>query len=159
MSSQQREATREAVMRYRTVGIMMAALLVAGVACGGDDTGPSGDDLVGTWQASKLELVSVANPATKVELIASGGALELVLNETRTFSMTQSAPGSPDEVTTGTWSASIDVLTLTYGMGTYQFDMVLSSNTLTLTGADGSYDFNGDDTDEPARINLTLHPQ
>lgn len=146
-------------MRRGTVGSIMAALLVAATACGGDDNGPSGDDLVGTWQASKLELVSVANPATKVELIASGGTLVLVLNEAKTFSMTQTVPGSPDEVTTGTWSASIDVLTLTYGMGTYQFDMVLSSNTLTLTGADGSYDFNGDDTDEPAKINLTLHRQ
>jgi hypothetical protein len=51
---------------------------------------------------------------------------------------------------------SQDMLSLNYAGGEWQFDMVLSGNTLTLSGADGEYDFNDDDVDDPAKVNLVL---
>jgi hypothetical protein len=133
------------------------ALLGAVGACGGDGgTGPSAASLAGTWRATQAQLVSVANPSTQVDLVAMGGTVRLVLSDAQTFTLTVLMPAEPDDITTGSWSSSIDVLTLTYGSGSMQFDMTLSGNTLTLTGANGDYDFNGDDTDEPAKISLTL---
>ncbi len=60
-------------------------------------------------------------------------------------------PGQPAEVSSGTWSASADVLTITWTSGqrgNAQFDMTLSGNSLTLTGGHVAYDLNGDDIDD-----------
>lgn len=43
--------------------------------------GPPAADLVGTWNATVVELVSVANSNTRVELISLGYAATLVLDE------------------------------------------------------------------------------
>jgi hypothetical protein len=136
-------------------GWWLGAVAAVAVACS-DDTGPSEDELAGSWLATKLELVSVASPATKVDLITLGATVRLVLSESHMYTLTLTVPDEPEEVVTGTWSASEDVLTLTEADGDLQFDMSLSGNTLHLTGADAEFDFNGDDIDEPARINVTL---
>jgi len=131
----------------------------AGVACGGDGgAGPSPQSLVGTWGATKAELVMVSNPSTKVDLVAMGGTVQLVLTTANTFTLTVSMPGEPLEQSGGTWSSG-DVLTLTYTSGrsgNQQFDISLSGNTLTLTGADTDYDFDDDGVYEAAKVNLAL---
>ena len=43
--------------------------------------------------------------------------------------------------------------------GETQFDLTLSTNTLTLTGGHCDFDFNGDDQGEEARLNLVLARQ
>jgi hypothetical protein len=60
----------------------------------------------------------------------------------------------------GTWS-STDVLTLNLPpvgeiSGEWQFDATLSGDTLTLTGADTSWDFDDDGSIEDAKFNLTF---
>ncbi len=67
------------------------------------------------------------------------------------------AAGTPT-VVTGTWQVSADVFTLAASgsTGTCQWDYTLSATTLTLTGANGEYDFNGDGVPEPAKWNMVL---
>jgi len=142
-------------MRASTKVWWLGAAAAMAVACS-DDTGPSEDELTGSWLATKVELVSVANPATKVDLVALGGTVRLVLSASNTYTLTLVVPGEPQEVITGTWSASEDVLTLTDDDGDLQFEMSLSGDTLTLSGADAEFDFNDDSIDEPAKVNLTL---
>jgi len=141
-----------------TAGRILVAGLVAGAvgACGGDGTGPSEQTLTATWHATKAEFVSVVNPAQKVDLVAIGGSVVLTLNANNTFTMTTTTPGKPVEQVSGTWSSSTDVLTLTYGLGNSQFDMALNGDMLLLTGANGSFDVNGDSVDDEVKVNLTL---
>ena len=137
--------------------LMGLATTALSLACGGGNgTGPSPETLTGTWQATKAEMVSQANPATKVDLVALGGQVRLVLTGSKTFTLTVSMPGDPDEITTGSWSSSVDLLTLAYASGAWQFSMTLSGDPLTLSGADAEYDFNDDGQDEPAKINLVM---
>jgi hypothetical protein len=143
-------------MWSRKVGVLLAVALGGAAACGGG-TGPSADSLVGTWRATKAEVVSVANPSTKVDLVATGGAVRLVLTEAKTFTLTVTTPGGSDEITTGTWSSSVDVLTMIHPYGTWQCDMTLSGTTLRLDGAQDSYDLDGDDVEEPVQWYLTLN--
>jgi hypothetical protein len=144
-------------MRTLTRTWLMAAAATTMVACGDDGgTGPDPETLVGSWRATKAELVSVANPATKVDLVAQGATVLLVLTEAKAFTLTLTVPGQPAEVTTGTWTSSQDLLSLNYSGGNWQFDLVLSGNTLTLSGANGEWDFNDDGIDDPVKVNLIL---
>lgn len=138
-----------------------AALAVgAAVACGGSSSGPSAETLTGTWGATKAELVKASSSSTKVDLVAKGGTVRLVLRDNKSFTLTVTEPGEPVEETVGTWSASADVLTLAFSIGSnsgeMQFDMSLSGGTLSLVGADTGYDFDDDGVDEPAKVNLTM---
>lgn len=129
-------------------------IALALAACGGG--GGTGPDLSGTWSATRLEYASVASPATKVELVAAGGHASLVLAADKTYTVTTVLPGGAETTTSGTWTSSSDVLTLreTGSSGDMQFGYTLSGNTLTLTGADGEYDFDGDGTMEAAKMNI-----
>ena len=136
---------------------MVAGLLAAAAAgCGSDGTGPSPDTLAATWNATQARFISVANPAQMADIVGMGGSVALTLNANNTFTMTTMTPGHPMEQMTGTWSSSVDVLTLHHGSGTSQFEMTHSGNTLTLTGGHGSFDVNGDDVDEEVTMNFTM---
>lgn len=140
-------------MTRACIGWTLMFALVA--ACGGSSgTGP---DLSGTWNATNFEFVSVASPGTKVELVAAGGHAVLVLKADKSYTVTSAPPGGGDTTTSGTWTSSSDVLTLreTGIGGDMQFAYTLSGNTLTLTGADGEFDFDGDGAMEPAKMNVT----
>ena len=138
----------------RTLLAGLVAVTAAG--CGSDQTGPSPSTLTATWNATSAQFVSVANPSQMAELVGMGGSVALTLNANNTFTMTTTTPGKPVEQLAGTWSSSTDVLTLTYGSGNSQFDMTLNGDTLLLTGANGSFDVNGDSADEEVKVNLTL---
>ncbi len=139
--------------------LMLPALLFA--ACGDDDdsTGPVNNDLVGTWDATVIQLTSVADPGTVVELVSQGADGRLVLQADGGFGLSVGIPGEPTEFGNGDWS-STDVLTLDFGegdiQGRWQFDIDLNGNTLRLTGADTEWDFDGNGTEDAAKLNLTL---
>ena len=136
---------------------MLTGIVAAAAAgCGGDQTGPSPSTLAATWNATSAQFVSVANPAQMAELVGMGGSVMLTLTANNTFTLTTMSPGHPMEQLTGTWSASVDVLTLTHGSGNTQFDMTVSGNTMTLRGAHGSFDVNGDNVDEDVTMNFTM---
>lgn len=140
---------------------LVAALLIS--SCG-DTTAPPPESLVGTWNATSVELVSVANPAVQVDLVADRGAtVTLVLAEDNDFTLTVTyageEPGGPwgtSSEVIGTWS-STDILTLqTSPTSQWQFEIQLIGDALTLTEADTSFDFDGDGTPEDAKLGLDL---
>lgn len=138
---------------------LLAALTVgAGMACGGG-SGPSAEALTGRWNATKAEFVLKADPSTKVDVVATGGAVSLLLNQDKSFTLTVTAPQESPEVMTGTWSSSADVLTLTFQTGlngNMQFDMSLSGNTLSLIGADAPFDVDDDGVEEETKLNVSM---
>jgi len=147
-------------MHRMSPGLLLLLPALLFVACGDDDsTGPVNNDLVGTWDATLIQLVSVEDPATVVELISRGANGRLVLQADGGFGLSVGIPGEPAEFGNGDWS-STDVLTLDFGegdiQGRWQFDIDLNGNTLRLTGADTEWDFDDDGVEDPARLNLTL---
>jgi hypothetical protein len=148
---------------YCTARRILLALSVALIAsCGGDDedtTGPVNNDLVGTWDATVIQLTSVADPGTVVELVSQGANGRLVLEADGGFGLSVGVPGEPTEFGNGDWGAT-DVLTLIFGdgdiEGTWQFDIDLNGDSLRLTGADTEWDFDDDGTDDPATLDMTL---
>jgi hypothetical protein len=136
-------------------------------SCGGETSGPPPETLIGAWNATSVELVSVADSSVRVDLVADLDAtVTLVLEPepdndfTLTVSYEGPEPGGPwgfDEEVTGTWSASKDVLTLTISeTSQWQFEIDLQGDRLRLTEADTSYDFDGDDVLEDADLSLDL---
>jgi hypothetical protein len=146
--------------RFDRVAVV-ATLLIS--SCG-DTTAPPPETLVGTWNATSVELVSVANPAVQVDLVADFGAtVTLVLAEDEDFTLTVAymgeEPGGPwgtSSEVSGTWS-STDILTLrTSPTSEWQFEIQLNGDALTLTEADASFDFDGNGTPEDAKLSLDL---
>lgn len=141
--------------------LLLGVLIPLLVACADDDdlTGPVNNNLVDTWDATAIQLVSVANPGESVDLISRGANGRLVLQSNGDFGLSIGIPGEPTEFGNGTWS-STDVLKLDFGegdiQGTWQFDINLNGNTLQLTGADSEWDFDDNGTEDPAKLNLTL---
>jgi hypothetical protein len=139
---------------------LIGAILLTSAACGDGGSGPEPSELAGTWHATKVEFVSMADPGQRIELVSLGGTVTMTLAEASTFRIDASTPGEPMETTTGSWSASRDVLTFHWLEGPFthewQFDMTLSGNTLTLSGAHDSFDFDDNGVDEDAFLNVVL---
>ena len=148
-------------MQHTSRAILTALSVLLLASCGGDDdtTGPVNNDLVGTWDATAIQLTSVADPGTTVELVSQGAIGRLVLQADGGFGLSVGVPGEPTEFGNGDWGAT-DVLTLEFGEGdiegTWQFDIDLNGDLLRLTGADTEWDFDDDGTDDPAKLDLTL---
>lgn len=149
-------------MRVAVVALVAAAVLSG--ACGSSDggsgspTGPSGSTLAGTWKATRAEFVGVANPSQRVEVVALGVSVTLVLTSGGTFTLTIVEPGVPPEVTNGSWTSSSDTLRMTPGgmSWSWEFDMNLSGSTLALSNATFEFDVNGDDRDDQTKLSMTL---
>lgn len=154
-------------MRVALLALAAAAVLSAGCGGGsdggssGNPTGPSGSSLTGTWKATRAEFVGVVNPSQRVEVVALGVSLTLVLDAAGTFTLTVAEPGQPPEITTGAWTSSRDTLRMTpSGMAwSWEFDMNLSGNTLALSNATFEFDVNGDDRDDQTKLSMTLARQ
>jgi hypothetical protein len=151
-------------MRVRFAVIAAAAALWAG--CGGGDGAfesptEATQTLVGTWRATKAEYTNRANSSQRVDIVASGSVLTLVLEAGGAFRLTIVDPGEPGNTVTGTWTASRDVLTIVQAgqSGQTQFDMAFSGNTLTLEGGHVLFDVNGDGVGEECELDMTLSRQ
>ena len=138
---------------------LATAAVVSG--CGGDGNGPNQDQFVGTWNATSVVYTNQANTAQKVDLVAEGATVVVVLAASGNYIITATLPGEAPDVTTGTWSASADVLTLheTGVAFSLQFDWNLAGSTLTISGADSEFDFNGDGVPEAAKLGVVLERQ
>lgn len=138
--------------------ILLAVTAVLGAAGCKSSTGPQDEsDFIGTWNATKAEYVSIADSNTKADIVARGSTLTLVFASS-TFVLTITDPGQSPEIFSGTWSASTDVMTLTWtsGMsGESQFDWSLDDDELTLTGGHMQFDFTPGSPEE-AILNLIL---
>lgn len=96
-------------------GGMLAAALIAG-GCGGESSGPSNEEIFGTWRAAKVEYLAVAGGA-RVDLIGAGGSATLVLNQNMSGSYSYTPPGGAAELRTFTWSRDGENATWQYGPG------------------------------------------
>lgn len=145
----------------KKVLIFLAAAAVLGALGCKSSTGPEDPtSFIGTWHATKAEFVSVANSSTKADIITQGSTLTLVFSSS-TFVLTITDPGQSPEVFNGTWSASMDVMTLTWTSGLFgesQFDWSRNGNELTLTGGHMPFDFTPGSPEE-ATLNLILVKQ
>ena len=134
---------------------LVAAFLVA--CSSSSSSGPAPQGLPGTWSATKAEFVNADDANTRVDVVAKGTTVTLVL-DTSTFALTQKDPVAAPVVTNGSWTANSDLMTFTpTGMSfSWVFQMALNGNDLSLTGASVEFDFNDDGIYEQAKLNLAL---
>jgi hypothetical protein len=149
----------------RVLLTLSAAVAVSCGGDGGDNGSPASPStlstLAGSWKATKAEFVSASNSSVRVELVALGTTLTLTLDSGGTYTQKVVDPGQAGQTTTGTWTASNEVLTLkpTGKTGDTQFNMTLSATTLTLSGGHVSFDVNGDGHEEETLAYFTLARQ
>ena len=148
--------------RFREALSVAAVALLVG--CGGDSgspTGPSASTLAGTWKATKAEFVSTTNASQRVDIVAAGTSLTLTLDNGGSYTQRIVDPGQAGQTTTGSWTASQDVLTLRPTGMTWdiQFNMNLAGSTLSLSGGHVEFDVNLDGRDEETLAYLTLTRQ
>lgn len=147
-------------MKSAVAVLFVVAVILVASGCQ-SSTGPEDPEgFLGTWNATKAEYTSVANSSTKVDIVAGGSTVVLVLNAS-TFTLTITDPGESPVAAGGTWSASVDVLTLTWTSGSSgesQFEYTLSGDSLTLNDGHMMHDFTPGSPEE-AILDLILHRQ
>ena len=133
----------------------LPVLIVLSLSCG-DGTGIETDDLIGTWDATKLEFTNPANPVQHVDLILEGWTYVMILHADGTYAATLDDPDGPPEAITGVWEVTIDVFRMKDDTEPWwrEFDLSRSGNTLTLTGADLNFDFG--EGDISAKLDVVL---
>lgn len=142
------------------LGVMTAVLacatLVAG--CGSDENDTvTLTELAGDYTATVFEFVSTADPNTSFEAIGAGLGLDLSITASGDYTMTIHSPPDPDEVENGVVTLNGNKITLDAGGEEVSGTFTLNGTTLTLHLTSGvEFDFDGDDTDEPAIVNATL---
>ena len=153
------------MQRLARVLLVAAAVLAASCGGGGGSDNPVSPStqatLTGSWKATRAEFVNASNSSLRVEVCGLGTTLTLTLESGGTYTQKITDPGQAGQTTTGTWSASKEVLTLkpTGISGETQFDMTLNGTTLTLKNGHVLFDVNGDGTNEEALAFLTLARQ
>ena len=141
-----------------SVGMVVGGLALGAAACG-DSGGPSADRFVGTWNATKMEFIRVADTTEQVDVIALGATFQITFHADSTWQSILTVPQAQPDTVDGTWTASLDLLSLTQTgqAGNLEFNFVLSGNTVTLTGGDVDWDFGTGD--EPAKLSITATKQ
>ncbi len=140
--------TRSAATRRNALVAGAAAVLL--LACA-EATGVTIADLVGTWNATKLEFTNKANPAQKVDVVPLGAQLRIVVEASGRAIATFSFQGQ----------SSVDTSQIAIRGDTLVVDgrrllFTLSGNTLTMTDDNESFDFNQDGAEEAATLLAVL---
>jgi len=158
-------------MRQVACGLLTVAVLLC-LACGDDNGGgssggggstvaPTATGLPGTWKATRAEFVNATNSSQRMEIVSMGTSLTLTFDSSGGYTQKIVDPGQAGQTTTGTWTATKDVLTLQASGMTWnvQFDMTLSGSTLTLNGGHMAFDVNLDGKDEETLAYFTMARQ
>ena len=144
--------TRTFRIAFATLGVLTAA----GLGCGGDgggSTGPSASDVIGSWNAVQVQMISDEDASHKMDLLGSG-TLTLWFNEDHTWTGYQTFASGPPLTTQGTWGLSGRTLTITpAGGGTLAYRVSCDGNSMTLT-QHTTWDYDLDGTAEPATLTL-----
>ena len=132
-------------MRYWALaGIAATAVALANCS---DSIAP--ETLLGTWDATELRFTNLANSSQTIDIVQAGGTFTITLAADSTYEATITAPGMPDDVTSGTWVyTSLDGLTLTEtGGDATDINVVsLSGDTMVIMSTDGiTFDFGAGD--------------
>ena len=148
-------------MKASSLGV--ALLLAVAVGCSDSDnsTGPaSPSDFVGDWLASSYVVTNIANTSQSEDLIPLGMTLSITFTET-TYSGTANFNGEATETFSGTYTIEGNQLTLNE-TGKLEADTMtytLVGDTMTLSGLDDEYDFDGDGVEDPASFVMVLARQ
>jgi hypothetical protein len=123
-------------------------------------------DLVGAWTANKdvdgtkMDFTSLENPANTVKMFLFNASIDIVLNSDNTYTLTLVVPPLDiDEVEEGMATFSGNKITLTaddYPDEAITFEWSLNGSLLSLTTNDAEFDFNFDDEDDPAKLDIIL---
>ena len=116
------------------------------------------DEIVGTWNATSMVFTSDADSEVSVDLIAEGATLSVVLSAEGTYSLLIQEPGFEPEDEGGTYSVDGAILTLDPNEFEEDdsFETVLNGNSLTLTSSDDEFDFNDDEIEEAASLEVRM---
>lgn len=142
----------------------LALVLMLHPGCGEDKAvGPKPTEITGLWTVTKDEYVNKANPALVVNRISPDSIATCAINADKSWVfILRRAGGHAPDTTIGTWSLDGDefhVVPTETPFVTWAWGVNLSSNTLTLTGADMWFDFNGDSNyqvEEEAKNNRAM---
>lgn len=138
---------------------LAGAVASIAVACGDNGTGPAAPGVVGTWHATTVEFVSVADSTRTTELVSQGLTFSLVFLANLTFQNTTTNPGQSPVASSGTYSETATTLSLTQitppPIVTVTFVRTLSGNALTLARGQVPYQF-GSGAVEPAYVTFQL---
>ncbi|GBD32291.1 hypothetical protein HRbin33_01255 [bacterium HR33] len=136
-------------MKARVAAFLGAAAILA-AACG-ETTGITIADLVGTWNATKLEFTNKSNPLQKVDVVPLGARLTIVVEPSgraiSTFSFQDFSDVDTSQIVIRGDTLLVDDRRLLF---------TLSGNTLTITDNNESFDFNQDGAEEPATLLAVL---
>jgi len=149
------------IRRHLRKVMLIGGLSSAVLGCGSDDsTGPQLQDVVGTWHATKAQVTSLVEApfVATIDIVASGGTLQVVLNANHTYSSTVTFPGEAPETSSGTYTQTATTLSLindqNSGGDVIVFDVALSNGTLLLTNGIITFDFGSGEV--ASKLDLTL---
>ena len=145
---------------------VMVALLVGalGADCGnGEEDGVisvSEAGLVGTWQATSVQVINLADPmAPLLDLIMMGGSATLTITSNSRYTFVQMEAGGQPETSTGTLVVEPGVLIFNdddFPGDPDAASFMLSGSTLTIFLFEGEFDFDDNGVDEPADITFVF---
>ncbi|MBL8986598.1 MAG: hypothetical protein JNJ80_10025 [Gemmatimonadetes bacterium] len=138
--------------------LQIIGLAVGFGACGSHEpSGPSNDEIFGTWHATQVEYVSTTG-GQRVDLIARGGSAVLVLGSDMSGTYSYQPPGGSVELRTFTWSRDGENITWLYGPGNDDNFKLSTTGGLLRFSHNGTkaFDCDGDGTQEPAAWTLTF---
>lgn len=146
--------------RRRLLVTALALTLGIGAACS-DDEGITIADLVGTWDATQFTL-SNPNGVQSLDLIAAGGSFTLTVAANGSFTGEQSLLGQTDTfagtiVLTG--NNTMTLVDATDPSDETDLMYTLNGDQLAITSTDITFDWDGNDVDDPAELEAVLQRQ
>lgn len=133
------------------------------VSCGSDDgpsltgTNISISDIQGNWTATRAVFdIASTGPSMRVEVVKDGGTVTLQIQGNGRFTLTVTVMGRAPEVSTGQLGFDEDLLTVSFDDDPDDFEFFGIQNTSTTLSINGpaEFDFDGNGTEEPARVEL-----
>ncbi len=156
--------------RYVFYLVALLSILLAFISCGSDDedeislvgTNISMSDIAGSWTAISA-LIGNLTPGSQpvaVDVIDERGSVSLSIQSNGRYTFTIKRPTRADDIFTGPLGFDGEWLAVGYddAPGEYNYwfiELSTNQNNLTLRG-ESTYDFDQNDTDDPASYNLEL---
>lgn len=144
--------------------LFLSLLLTAACSSDDEDFSLEGDnfsisDIAGSWIATSAVFdIAGTGPSQRIDVVEEGGTVTLVIQNNGRFTLTVTQVGEAPEVTTGRLGFDEDLLVVSYDDDPDEFEFFgsqFSGNNLSIQGP-AEFDFDGDGTDDPARVSLDL---
>ena len=138
-------------------------------SCNSEEDGPdcslqgtklSMSDISGSWTATSATFFTISDPIETVDVVAEGGTVTLSIQSNGSFTLTIVESGGPSDVSSGDFCFDEDLLVVRFDGDAaddweYYRVQLTGGNNLSI-GGPAEFDFDGNGTDEPAEIELSL---